>query len=101
MEIYQSNLDIIKKSNNNNRIIIPYIFLIINFAFTIFLINEYKNINFIIKKIPFEEFKKYQRFANDEKELEVLKWKEENYVHIICLLFFIYIFFYQQKKYSK
>ena len=42
MEIYQSNLDIIKKGNDKNRIVIPYIFLIINFAFTIFLIKLLK-----------------------------------------------------------
>ena len=34
----------------------------------------------LIKKIPFEEIKKYQKFANDERELEILKWKEKNYV---------------------
>lgn len=63
--------------------IIPTLFLIINLIFTIHLFNENKNINSTIKRIPFEELKKYQQFSNDKQELEILKWKEQFYVNKI------------------
>ena len=59
------------------------IFLIINLFFTLYLFNENKAMNFTINRIPFEEIKKYQQFANDKRELEILKWKEYNYVEQI------------------
>jgi len=63
--------------------IIPILFLIINLIFTLYLFNENKNIKLSIEKIPYEELKKYQTFANDKQELEILKWKEENYINKI------------------
>ena len=65
-------------STNTNTILL--LFLIINLLFTLFLVNENKNIHSIINKIPFDEIKKYQQFASDKKELEILKWKEQNYI---------------------
>ena len=60
--------------------IIPILFLIINLIFTLYLFNENKNIKLSIEKIPYEE---YQTFANDKQKLEILKWKEENYINKI------------------
>lgn len=67
----------------NNINISPIIFLIIDLIFTLYLLNENKNIKSIIKKIPFEEIKKYQEFSNDKRELEILKWKEQEYINKI------------------
>ena len=66
--------------NNYNLNFIQILFLIINLIFTIHLFNENKNIKFSINKIPFDEIEKYQEFANDRRELEILKWKEQKYV---------------------
>ena len=63
--------------------IIPILFLIINLIFTLYLFNENNNLKLSIEKIPYEELKKYQTFANDKQELEILKWKEENYINKI------------------
>ena len=72
------------KQNLSNVInVIPTLFWIINLILTIHLFNENKNINTTIKRIPFEELKKYQQFSNDKQELEILKWKEQSYVNKI------------------
>jgi len=78
INMYSSNM--IKANLYNDINIIPVIFLLLNLVLTIYLINENKKINLVIKKIPFEEIKNYQQFANNKKELEILKWKEQNYV---------------------
>lgn len=73
----------IKQYLSSNINIIPVLFLIVNLIFTLYLFNENKTINLTIKKIPFDELKKYQQFASDKRELEVLKWKEQNYIEKI------------------
>lgn len=73
----------IKQYLSSNINIIPVLFLIVNLIFTLYLFNENKKINLTIKKIPFDELKKYQQFASDKRELEVLKWKEQNYIEKI------------------
>ena len=73
----------LKQHLSNNINIIPMIFLIIDLNFTFYLLRENTNIKSIIKKIPFEEIKKYQQFSNDKRELEILKWKEHEYINKI------------------
>lgn len=78
-----NNNEYSKHISSNAFNIIPILFLIINLIFTLYLFNENKNIKLSINKIPYEELKKYQKFANDKQELEILKWKEGNYINKI------------------
>lgn len=80
MKFYYANSDKIKQNNNIN--LIPIIFLVINLILSIYIINENRNIKIIISK-TLDEFKKYQNFANDKRELEILKWKEESFINKI------------------
>ena len=53
----------------NNIGIIQNIFLIIDLTISLYLINDNKNLNLLIKKIPFDDYEKYKQFLKDKKEL--------------------------------
>ena len=72
-----------KQNLSNLKNVIPILFTIINLIFTIHLFNDNNNIKSAIRKIPFNELKKYQQFANNKQVLEILKWKEQSYVNKI------------------
>ena len=63
--------------------LIPILFLVLNLTISLYLINDNKKIKLVISRIPIDEFKKYQNFANDKRELEHLKWKEKSFINRI------------------
>ena len=63
--------------------LIPILFLALNLTISLYLINDNKKIKLVISRIPIDEFKKYQNFANDKRELEHLKWKEKSFINRI------------------
>ena len=63
--------------------LIPILFLVLNLTISLYLINDNKKIKLVISRIPIDEFKKYQNFANDKGELEHLKWKEKSFINRI------------------